>query len=321
MQATVAVCTHNRSALLPPLVEALRRQAYVDGFEIVLVDSGSTDDTPRVLASLETDQRPAVRTRRVERPGLCAARNEALAAAAGAVVAFLDDDALPRPGWLRELAAPFANPHVGAVGGRIVLRFEGAIPPWLTASLHGLLTAYDLGPAPRAIRYTIAMDEYPRGANLAVRRAAAAGAGGFRLMFQRRGRGLRSNDEADLCYRLEATGWRLRYAPDATVDHIVLPERYEPGWFLRRFAAQGTSDALFQLSNRGLRAALGRARWYHAERLMRRRYRVGTAPDAERLFAECERRGAWGYLRGLLLGLPLLLQAAPAARPKGEGGR
>ena len=153
MQATVAVCTHNRAALLPALVEALRRQACDDGFEILLIDSGSTDDTPRVLASLQTDRLPAVRTRRVERPGLCAARNEALALAAGAVVAFLDDDALPRSGWLRALLAPFADPQVGAVGGRIALRFEGASPPWLTASLHGLLTAYDLEPAPRAIRY------------------------------------------------------------------------------------------------------------------------------------------------------------------------
>jgi glycosyltransferase involved in cell wall biosynthesis len=321
VQATIAVCTHNRARLLPTLVEALRRQTYDDGFEIVLIDSGSTDDTPAVLASLQTDQRPAVRAQRVERPGLCVARNEALAAAAGAVVAFLDDDALPRTGWLRGILAPFADPQVGAVGGRIVLRFEGAIPSWLTTSLYGLLTAYDLGPAPRAIRYTLAMDEYPRGANLAVRRTAAAGAGGFRVMFERRGRGLRSNDEADLCYRLEATNWRLRYAPEATVDHIVLPERYEPEWFLRRFAAQGTSDALFQLANRGLRAALGRVRWYHGERLLRRRHRVGTAPDAERLFAECERQGAWGYLRGLLLGLPLLLDAGPAARPTREGGR
>lgn len=303
---SIAICTHNRAALLPPLVTALRQQEGVGPFEILVVDSGSTDETPQVLADLSTAGSPVVRASRVPRPGLCAARNAALGMAAGTVVAFLDDDAVPRAGWLAALLEPFSDAGVAAVGGRVVLRFEGSRPPWLTDSLHGLLTAFDLGPAARRVRYTLAMDEYPRGANFAVRRSAAWDAGSFRLMFERRGEGLRSNDEADLCYRLEGKGWELRYAPAATVDHLVLPERFDPQWFLRRFAAQGTSDALFHLSNRGLRAALGRVRWYHGARLLRRPYRVGARPAADRLFAECERRCAWGYLRGLALGIPLL---------------
>jgi GT2 family glycosyltransferase len=257
-----------------------------------------------VAAALATRDEPRVRAERLARPGLCAARNRALGVAAGSVVIFLDDDAIPRPGWLQAIVQPFEDPAVGAVGGPVSLRFTAPPPPWLTEPLRGYLTANDLGPDPTEIQYTVGMQQFPRGANMAVRRAAAIEAGGFRAMFERRGRRLRSNDELDLCYRLQARGWRLGYAPEAAVDHVVLAERLHPEWFLRRFSAQGTSDALFQLANRGLRRALGRLRWYYAPRLLRRPYRPGADPDPVRLLRECERREAWGYVGGLAVGLP-----------------
>jgi len=308
--ASVVVCTHNRAELLPPLVAVLRTQAFSGAFEVIVVDSGSTDGTQRVLEGLVAVDAPPVRTLRMERPGLSAARNRGLEAAAGNIVAFLDDDALPRPGWLAELVGSFAEPNVGSVGGRVLLRFEGNVPAWLTESLFGYLSAYDLGPTPRQVGYTPPMEQYPRGANIAVRRTAAAALGGFRSIFGRKGRSLRSNEEADLCYRLEAAGWRLRYVPGAAVDHIVWSERLHPRWFLKRFAAQGRSDALFYLSNCGIRRALGRLRWYHGAHLLLFPYRPGAAPDPARLLAECERREAWGYVGGLALGMPLLIRGA-----------
>ena len=308
--ASVVVCTHNRASLLPTLVALLRVQVFVGGFEIVIVDSGSTDNTPEVMAELVTTIEPQVRALRMDRPGLSAARNRGLQAAAGEVVAFLDDDAVPHPGWLAALVAAFVEPEVGAAGGRIFLRFPGPVPLWLTDPLCGYLGAYDLGPTGRRVVYTPPREQYPRGGNMVVRRAAATSVGGFRSAFGRRGRSLRSDEEADHCYQLEAVGWQLRYVPDACVDHMILRDRLEPGWFLRRCAAQGTSDALFHLANRGIRRALGRLRWYYSAHLFRIPYRPGTVPDPARLLAECERREAWGYMRGLALGMPLLIRGA-----------
>jgi glycosyltransferase involved in cell wall biosynthesis len=312
MVATVVVCTHNRVDLLAPLVSAVRSERIAQKFELIIVDSASSDATPAVATALVTGDDPRVRAERVDRPGLCRARNCGLEAAAGSVVVLLDDDAIPRPGWLQAIVQPFDEPAVGAVGGPVSLRFSEPPPPWLTEPLRGYLTAYDLGPAAAEIHYTVGMQQFPRGANMAVRRTAAIEAGGFRAMFERRGRRLRSNDELDLCYRLQARGWRLRYAPEAAVDHIVLAERLRPEWFLRRFSAQGTSDALFQLANRGLRRALGRLRWYYGPRLLRRPHRPGSDPDPVRLLAECERREAWGYVAGLAAGLPLAVAGARA---------
>lgn len=313
MAASVVICTHNRANLLSPVVTAIRSQRIDQRFELLLVDSASKDATPAVAAALATRQDPQVRSVRLDRPGLCRARNRGLELAAGSVVVFLDDDAIPRPGWLAAIVQPFAEPRVGAVGGPVSLRFTQTPPPWLTDPLRGYLTAYDLGPTAAEVRYTVGMQEFPRGANMAIRRAAAIEVGGFRAMFGRRGRRLLSNDELDLCYLLQARGWRLRYAPEAAVDHVVLAERLRPEWFLRRFSAQGTSDALFQLANRGLRRALGRLRWYYAPRLLRRPYRPGTDPDPVRLLAECERREAWAYVGGLAVGLPHIAGRVPRA--------
>jgi glycosyltransferase involved in cell wall biosynthesis len=305
MVATVVVCTHNRADFLAPLVAAVRNERLARRFELIIVDSASTDATPTVAAALATGDEPRVRAERLDRPGLCAARNRGLGIAAGSVVVFLDDDAIPRPGWLQAIVQPFEDPTVGAVGGPVSLRFSAPPPPWLTEPLRGYLTAYDLGPNPSEIQYTVGMQQFPRGANMAVRRSAAIEAGGFRMMFERRGRRLRSNDELDLCYRLQTRGWRLRYAPEAAVDHVVLAERLHPEWFLRRFSAQGTSDALFQLANRGLRRALGRLRWYYGPQLWRAPYRPGPDPNPVRFLSECERRAAWGYVAGLISGLPV----------------
>ena len=63
-----------------------------------------------------------------QRQGLSGARNTAVAAATGDVVVFLDDDAAARPGWLRALLAPYADPDVVAVGGVAHPRFPDGRP-------------------------------------------------------------------------------------------------------------------------------------------------------------------------------------------------
>ena len=87
-QVSVVVPTYNRAALLPRAVRSVLGQTCAD-FELLVVDNGSTDDTP----SLEREFRDErVRWRRVEERGVSVARNAAIAEALGTWVAFLDDD-------------------------------------------------------------------------------------------------------------------------------------------------------------------------------------------------------------------------------------
>jgi glycosyltransferase involved in cell wall biosynthesis len=303
--ASIVICTHNRARILARAVDEAVSQARAAGAEVVVVDNASSDDTPAVLAGLVAHAAPTLRAVREARLGLSAARNRGLAHARGALAVFLDDDAVPRPGWLPALLAPFAAPEIVCVGGRILLAFSVPPPPWLTPALHPALSAFDLGDEPRRVPERPG-DHYPYGGNIAFRTATVRALGGFATRMGLRGASGLQQEETDLCWRIDRSGGEIRYAPDAVVDHWVFPERLLPEWFFARFALAGKSNAIFELKNRGLHRALGLLRWHYVPRLSLRRYRPAASVDADRLLAECRRREALGYLRGLAAGIPRL---------------
>ena len=108
---SVVIPTWNRAhyletALASALAQTLRER------EILVVDDGSTDDTPRVLDS----HAGAIRVVRQEHLGVAAARNRGIAEARGEWVAFLDSDDAWEPEALeRMIAAARAHPEAGLV--------------------------------------------------------------------------------------------------------------------------------------------------------------------------------------------------------------
>jgi len=92
-EVSVIIPTRNRSKLLEASLRSVLWQRNVD-LETIVVDDGSTDDTPSVLRSLG-DRIRVVRHDRSQ--GVSAARNRGIAEARGEWVAFLDDDDLWAP--------------------------------------------------------------------------------------------------------------------------------------------------------------------------------------------------------------------------------
>lgn len=88
---SVVIPTHNRASILPRAVQSVLDQTY-ERLEIIVVDDGSSDETPSVLAELAaTDNR--IRILRNDLPsGAPAARNRGIREAQGDFVAGLDDD-------------------------------------------------------------------------------------------------------------------------------------------------------------------------------------------------------------------------------------
>jgi glycosyltransferase involved in cell wall biosynthesis len=103
ISASVVVCTRNRWPLLEACLASLALQTYA-GLETVVVDNGSTDETP---AKLEAWRRAGERRVVVAEPaaGLSRSRNRGLQVAHGDVVLFLDDDALAPAAWVAAHAA------------------------------------------------------------------------------------------------------------------------------------------------------------------------------------------------------------------------
>lgn len=115
---SVVVPTFNRSALVPRAIRSVLHQTFTD-FDLIVVDDGSTDETPDVLASIHD---PRLRLVRQENQGLSAARNAGAAIAAGEWLTFLDDDDEALPGWLEIFRRQINGSACGVVccGGIIV---------------------------------------------------------------------------------------------------------------------------------------------------------------------------------------------------------
>jgi glycosyltransferase involved in cell wall biosynthesis len=245
VRATVAICTHNRAAVVASVVRSVVHQAD----EVVVVDNASSDDTAVVVGELITNH-PNVRY--VEEPnvGLSHARNRAMAEAAHDVVVFVDDDAVAGDGLVAAHLAAYEDFRVGAAGGRIDLAWpKGRRPWWLPHALDGMYAGLELGSDAR----DLGPSEGPYGANMSVRRDLGRKLG-FDPALGRQGTSLISNEETHFFARLRRTHV-VRYVPDAVVSHAVLPGRDELGYLLRRSFASGQSDVIAsQLDGNSMRA-------------------------------------------------------------------
>ena len=125
----VIVATRNRSADLERLLEGLTACAPPLGrpWELLVVDNGSTDDTPAVLAAFRG--RLPLRALREERAGKSRAVNAGIRAAPQPLLAFTDDDAIVGPSWLRAIERA-AGTHADALGfgGRVIPEWAAAPP-------------------------------------------------------------------------------------------------------------------------------------------------------------------------------------------------
>ena len=121
---TVVMATRNRAAQLGAAIGSVRAQRH-ERWELIVVDDGSNDGTPQILADVK-DRR--VRVLRVDHLGVCAARNVALATATGDFVTYLDDDNIMHPGWLQAVAWAFRRcPHDDVLYGARIIDDETAV--------------------------------------------------------------------------------------------------------------------------------------------------------------------------------------------------
>jgi hypothetical protein len=214
-------------SIVPPASPVPPAPADTQRPPVIVVDDASDD--PVAIAEIAARYGAWV-IRRPVNGGPGAARNTGLAAASTELVAFLDSDCVPAPGWLDRLLPHFADPAVGAVAPRIVPHQAGT--SWL-ARYEGASSTLDMGARPSIVRPGARVSYVP-GAALVVRRLAA-GAGFADSMFV--------GEDVDFIWRLSAAGWRVRYEPSATMghDHRVTFR----AWFARR-ADYGTSAAALE---------------------------------------------------------------------------
>ena len=209
--ASVVIPVHNRAALTAACLDALLAEPFGVDAEIIVVDDASTDDTLDVLAA-----RPVRVVTHAGNTGFAVACNDGAAAASGRYVVFLNNDTLPRPGWLASLVAEAdAHPEAAAVGARLLY-------PDGTVQHAGLVIGEDRnahhvyagfpGDHPAVVRSRAF--QAVTGACLLVRRAVFEAVGGFDPAFRN------GHEDVDLCLRLGEGGHGVRYCAGSVVVHL-----------------------------------------------------------------------------------------------------
>lgn len=236
---SVIVCTHERPADLERCLDALG--ALGERPEVIVVDSASRPSC-RELVERHAGRIPGLVYLYEPEPGLSRARNLGLAHASCEIVAFVDDDAAPRPDWAREIVAPFrADEAIGCVGGACVASFAepGTRPAWLSERLLQFAGITRFGDRGRPARSSA---EWPFGANMAFR-ASALPENPFPEELGRHGTTLLSGEESALVERVRGHGWTIWLEPRAIVDHTVHPDRCTSSYYWRRLWWAGVSRA------------------------------------------------------------------------------
>ena len=195
---SVVVCAYNAAATLDDCLTSLTALTYPH-VEIVVVNDGSEDETSAIARRY-----PGVRVIDVPNGGLSMARNVGLAEATGEIVAYTDADVRVDPDWLSYLVQPMLTADVAGSGGPNVVPPDD---PWV---------AQCVARAPGGPTHVLLDDriaEHVPGCNMACRREALLAVGGFNPVY------LRAGDDVDICWRLQAKGFRIGFAASALVWH------------------------------------------------------------------------------------------------------
>jgi GT2 family glycosyltransferase len=201
-RVSVVVCAYNAADTIDECLDSLSKLTYPD-VEVIVVNDGSRDATASIA-------RKYTGMRVIDTPneGLSAARNAGLAAATGEIVAYTDADARVDPDWLTYLVQPMLVSDVAGSGGPNVVPPDD---PWIAQCV----ARAPGGPSHVMLDDRIA--EHVPGCNMAFRREALLSIDGFNPVY------LRAGDDVDICWRLQARGFRIGFAPAALVWHHRRP--------------------------------------------------------------------------------------------------
>lgn len=213
---SVVICTRDRPDRLEACLRHIERQEY-PRFEVVVVDNAPASNAVRVLVG--------ARYRYVAEPrvGLSWARNAGIAASAGDIIAFLDDDEEPDRYWLAGIAGGFARgDDIGCVTGVILpARLDTQVQEWFESSGghskgRGFSPTVFSRQGPQSPLFPL--PPFGAGGNMAFRREVLARIGGFDVAMGAGTPACASEDTLALTLVLLA-GYRIAYEPAAAVRH------------------------------------------------------------------------------------------------------
>lgn len=236
-RVSVVVCSYNGAATLRECLQSLMRLEYPD-YEVILVDDGSTDDTPQIAAEF-----PQVRYHRQENRGLSVSRNVGAKLASGDIIAYTDSDCVADESWLRYLIDAMEVQRAEAIGG---LNLSPPTDGWVAKCVNA-------SPGnPAHVMLDDQTAEHVPGCNMAFRRHVLLGLGGFDPQFRQAG------DDVDMCWRILDADLKIGFAPAAVVWHH---RRATVRAYAKQQSGYGRSEALVHFKHPQRCGTFGRSVW------------------------------------------------------------
>lgn len=199
VNVSVIIPAYNASATIGNLLRALACQDYNHPFEVIVVDDGSTDDTPRIVAEYAN-----VRYVRQDNAGPAAARNRGAELAQGQYLCFTDSDCVPQSDWISKLLNGFSASDIGVVMGGYGIANPESL---LARGIHGEII----------FRHVHLLSDYPKvfgSYNFCAKKEVFSKVGGFHGGYRQA-----SGEDNDLSYRISQAGYRIYFERKALVNH------------------------------------------------------------------------------------------------------
>jgi glycosyltransferase involved in cell wall biosynthesis len=201
MEVSVIIPAYNAASTIKDCLTAVMAQAAAHGScDVIVVDDGSSDETPLLAARL------GATVIRQANQGQAAARNAGVRHSSAGIVVFTDADCSPAPLWLERMLAPFAAADITASKGAYLTHQTS-----LTARF-AQIEYEERYERMRTCTYIDFVDTY----SAAYRRPAFAANGGFNTCFP----GDSSGEDQELSFRLAEKGHKMVFVPDAWVYHL-----------------------------------------------------------------------------------------------------
>ena len=218
---SLVVVTYNRGdALREALESLLAMPKYPDyDLEIVVVDNGSTDHTPSVVANAASNTQYKVRYFFEPKPGIACARNRGVRESKGDWIAFFDDDQLAPSDWLVHLIRACRSENLRYAGGGCILRYTQPNPPLFDSFSRQMLGEFTVS-TPTAYHYHF----LPATGNVVVDKRLFDSIGEFDESMHQ------SGEDTEWFTRLVLAKIPGRHVPESHILHVIPPHRTDSNY-------------------------------------------------------------------------------------------
>lgn len=243
IRVSVIIPTYGqRLEFLRDTLLSLQKQTMpAENYEILVVNNGPSEEAYSVVEKVERNVHQRVRYLREHRVGGHHARHAGAREARGEILVFVDDDMLVSPDSLKALLNAYKDPKVGCVGGKIIPKWEGKMPEWISLFPSFYLGELDLGKKRRELKWP----ECVNSGIISVRRPVLYEAGGFNpgVMGDQRLIWLQGDGETGLLIKIYEIDYKVVYEPYAWAYHRIRASQLTIGYFCSRAFLQGICDS------------------------------------------------------------------------------